>query len=231
MARIARVVVPGNPHHVIQRGNRRQQTFFGREDYNAYLGFMADWCRRCQVEIWAYCLLPNQVHLIATPETEDGLRRAIGEAHKRYSTRINTREGWRGHLWQGRFSSYPLDEHHLLWAARFIEMTPIYNGLAQKPEDYPWSSAPAHMRGRNDYLVKVKPLLEQMPNWGGFLLEPLEPRMIQALIQHEKTGRPLGDSAFLTQCENRLHRFLNRRKPGPKPQRGKEGLPMGLEMN
>ncbi len=101
MARLARVVVPGVPHHVTQRGNRRQATFFNEEDYAAYLALLGEWCGRCGVAVWAYCLMPNHVHLIVVPESEDGLRRGLGEAHRRYTRRINFREGWRGHLWQG----------------------------------------------------------------------------------------------------------------------------------
>ncbi len=100
MARMARVVVPGYPHHVTQRGNRRQQTFFEEGDYETYRELMAEWCEQCGVRIWAYCLMPNHVHLIAVPEDEDGLRRAIGEAHRRYTRHVNFREGWRGHLWR-----------------------------------------------------------------------------------------------------------------------------------
>ena len=147
MPRIARVVAPGLPHHITQRGNRRQETFFCKEDYQSYLAFMAEWCQKSQVEIWTYCLMPNHVHLIAVPKSEEGLRRAIGEAHKRYSNRINSREGWRGHLWQGRFSSYPLDEAYLLTASRYIEMNPVHARLVKAPEDYPWSSASAHLAG------------------------------------------------------------------------------------
>src|SRR4030042_6340136 len=110
MARIARVVAPGYPHHVVQRGNRRQTAFFSDEDYETYLNLMAQWCDRCKVNVWAYCLMPNHVHLIAVPDSENGLRRAIGEAHRRYTRRINFREGWRGHLWQGRFGSFPMGE-------------------------------------------------------------------------------------------------------------------------
>lgn len=95
----ARVVVPGLPHHITQRGNRRQTTFFGEEDYVAYLELMTQWCRDLGVEIWAYCLMPNHVHLIAVPRTEQSLRRAVGEAHRRYTRRINFREKWRGYLW------------------------------------------------------------------------------------------------------------------------------------
>jgi putative transposase len=106
MARIARVVAPGVPHHVTQRGNRRQQTFFTDEDYQAYLGLMSGWCAKYEVQIWAYCLMPNHVHLIAVPKTKDGLKLAIGGAHSRYTLRVNFRQGWRGYLWQGRFSSF-----------------------------------------------------------------------------------------------------------------------------
>ena len=93
------------PHHVTQRGNRRQQTFFGEEDYQHYLELIARFCRAEQVAIWAYCLMPNHVHLIVVPQSAESLRRAIGEAHRRYTRWINFREGWRGHLWQGRFAS------------------------------------------------------------------------------------------------------------------------------
>src|SRR5512139_2387395 len=101
MARIARVVVPGIPHHITQRGNRRLQTFFSDDDYRVYAGLMAVWCREFRVEVWAYCLMPNHVHMIAVPSTEDSLRRAIAEAHRRYTRMVNLREKWRGHLWQG----------------------------------------------------------------------------------------------------------------------------------
>ena len=119
MVRLARLVIPGLPHHVTQRGNRRQPTFFNDGDYAAYLELMADWCREQGVEIWSYCLMPNHVHLIAVPKTADGFRRAIGEAHRRYTRRINFREQWRGYLWQGRFASFLVDEPHLLAAARY----------------------------------------------------------------------------------------------------------------
>ena len=98
MARLARLVIPGVPHHVTQRGNRRQRTFFCEEDYSAYLKLMAQWCAERGVAIWAYCLMPNHVHLIAVPQSEDALSRAIGEAHRRYTRRINFREKWRGYL-------------------------------------------------------------------------------------------------------------------------------------
>src|SRR4030065_1951371 len=162
MARIARVVATNIPHHVTQRGNRRQKTFFQYEDYRQYLNLMAEWCKRHNVEVWAYCLMPNHVHLIAVPKSEDALRRAISEAHRRYTRHVNFREGWRGHLWQGAFHSFPMDESYFLTAARYVELNPVRAKLALKAEDYPWSSASAHLSGRDDMLVKVVPLLEMV---------------------------------------------------------------------
>jgi len=118
MARWARVVVPFVPHHVTQRGTRRQTVFFRDEDYEAYLRLMREWCDREAVAVWAYCLMPNHVHLVVVPETETGLARAIGEAHRRYTRAVNFREGWRGYLMQGRFASCPMDEDYLLAAVR-----------------------------------------------------------------------------------------------------------------
>jgi putative transposase len=118
MARLARAVAPGVPHHVTQRGNRRQPTFFGDDDYRTYRDLLAAWCGRHGVEVWAYCLMPNHVNLLAVPAAEDSLRRSLGEAHRRYTRAVNARHGWVGHLWQGRFSSCALDRDHLLAAAR-----------------------------------------------------------------------------------------------------------------
>lgn len=93
MARITRVVLPGIPHHVTQRGNRRQRTFFNEEDYQAYVSLLGQACRTHDTEVWAWCLMPNHVHLVLAPSSEDGLGASIAEAHRRYTRRINFREG------------------------------------------------------------------------------------------------------------------------------------------
>ena len=216
MARIARVVVPGILHHITQRGNRRMDTFFTRADYREYLSLMAEWCNRCKVQIWAYCLMTNHIHLIAVPETEDGLRRAIGEAHRRYTKYINFQKGWRGHLWQGRFASYPMDEQYFIAAARYIELNPVRSGIINKAEEYPWSSARAHLRSENDILVNVAPGLEIVPDWSGLLSSDLAEKEIEVLRRHERTGRPLGSDDFVTGLEKLMSRILKKKKPGPK---------------
>jgi REP element-mobilizing transposase RayT len=130
MARIARIVVPAVPHHVTQRGNRRQAVFFGEDDYRAYLALLSEYAGKAGVRVWAWCLMPNHVHLMLAPPSAEALRAALAEAHRRYSRLINFREGWRGYLWQGRFASCPMDEAHALAAARYIELNPVRARLA-----------------------------------------------------------------------------------------------------
>ena len=131
MDRLARVIAPGVPHHATQRENPRQETFFGHEDFQHYLELIAQFCRAEQVAIWAYCLMPNHVHLIVVPRAAESLRRAIGEAHRRYTRWTNFREGWRGHPRHGRFASFVRDEDHHLTTARYVELKPVSAGLGK----------------------------------------------------------------------------------------------------
>jgi putative transposase len=205
-------VIPGLPHHVTQRGNRRQQTFFAREDYERYLRLMARACASCGVEIWAWCLMPNHVHLVAVPPTEDALRQAIGDAHQRYTLHVNQREEWQGHLWQGRFASYVMDERYLRAAVRYVELNPVRAGLTAFAEQYPWSSARAHVEGRDDVLVQVAPMLERVPDWRAFLGEAADAAVEIRL--HQSSGRPLGSDDFVEEIERRLGRDLKTRPRG-----------------
>ena len=125
MARLARVIVPGLPHHVTQRGNRREPIFFEDGDQEVYRDLLAEQARRRQVEVWAYCLMPNHVHLILTPRDAVGIGLAVGEAHRRYTNFVNARGRRTGHLFQSRFASVVMDETHLLAAARYVPMNPV----------------------------------------------------------------------------------------------------------
>ena len=215
MARMARVVVPGIPHHVTQRGNRRQLVFFIDSDFREYKRLLGLRCSKASVEVWAYCLMPNHVHLVLVPDTKDGLHLALAEAHRRYTRSINFREGWRGYLWQGRFSSFPMDEHHLLAAVRYIELNPVRAGLCESPQSWPWSSVKAHLQGRDDELVKASPMLKLVNNWADYLSDG-EEKYFNQLRRHERTGRPLGSETFIKKLEQMTGRCLSRHKPGPK---------------
>lgn len=217
MARMARVVVAGVPHHVTQRGNRRQAVFFSDSDYRTYRALLAEGCRKAGVTVLAYCLMPNHVHLILQPRDEDGLRAALAEAHRRYSREVNFREGWRGYLWQGRFASFPMDEAYLMACARYVELNPVRARLVARARDWRWSSARAHLAGQDDELVKVAPLLDRVGDWKNFLAEGLDAVAREAIRASERTGRPLGATAFVRRLEKKLERTFTKRKPGPKP--------------
>lgn len=217
MSRIARAVIPGIPHHVTQRGNRRLETFFSDDDYRLYIATLAGQCHRAGTEIWGYCLMPNHVHLIMVPADVNGLSAALGEAHRSYARAINAREDWRGHLWQERFHSFPMDEAHLAAAARYVELNPVRARLCKRPEDWPWSSARAHMEGRNDGLCSVAPMLERYGDWQALLSAGLDDGDHEAIQRHARSGRPLGSEAFLGQMEGALGRAVRHRKRGPQP--------------
>jgi putative transposase len=217
MARLARVIAPGLPHHVTQRGNRRQPIFLAPGDQEIYRDILAEQVRRRGVEVWAYCLMPNHVHLILTPCDERGLGLAVGEAHRRYTNFVNARGRWSGHLFQNRFASVVMDERHLLAAARYVSLNPVRARLAPSACDWPWSSARAHVAGRDDALVAVGPLLGRIDDFAAFLAEAEEPETVQRLRGSETTGRPLGGEAFVRDLEQRLGRKLTRDRPGPPP--------------
>jgi putative transposase len=156
------------------------------------------------------------VHLIAVPETESALRGALGEAHRRYTRRINFRHGWRGHLWQGRFASFVMDETYLLACADYVERNPVRARLCRRPGAYRWSSAAAHLAGRDDTLVRVAPLLALEPRWAEHLRADPDADLVRQLRRHEATGRPAGDDSFLRRLERKLGRVLRPRPAGRK---------------
>ena len=194
MPRIARIILPGTPHHVTQRGNRRQQTFFCESDYQVYLELLSQWSVHYRVTVNAYCLMPNHVHLIITPADRWGLTAALTEIHRRYTQRVNRREGWLGHLWQGRFFSVPLDEPHYDNARHYVELNPVRAGLVASPEAYPWSSA---------FHSIEKP--ERLDGWN------LD---FSALRKMTATGRPEGSETFYDRIFSSCGIDVRRRPPG-----------------
>lgn len=215
MARMARLVVPKYPHHVTQRGNRRQKTFFCADDYAYYLELLAEFSKAYGTEVWAYCLMPNHVHLVMVPSEVDGLRATLGEAHRRYTRHINFRKGWRGHLWHERFHSFVMDESYLLATVRYVERNPVVAGLCRRPQDWQWSSALAHLCGEDNLLVRVKPMMDRVENWNAYLSGVREADELPELISsHTRTGRPLGDKPFVAILEKVTGRDLLPKRPG-----------------
>ncbi|HDZ77476.1 MAG TPA: transposase [Candidatus Omnitrophica bacterium] len=216
MARIARVVIPDYPHHIIHRGNRREKIFFNVDDKQAYLDFLIKQAKRCGIEFWAYCLMDNHVHFIAVPKKEDSLARGLAQTHKEYTRRINFRNNWRGHLWEGRFKSCVLSQKHLYAAVRYVERNPVRAGMVKRAEDYLWSSAKAHVHKTQDRFLSDSFLIEEISNWRNYLADDSDDKKCNMFIGHVDTGRPLGDKEFIEELEGVIGKSLKRKKPGPK---------------
>jgi putative transposase len=218
--RIARLVVPGLPHHVVQRGVRSLDVFTADRDREMYLALMGEQCCRFGVQVLAWCLMTNHVHLVVIPAERRSLALAVGEAHRRFTRYRNFAERVRGYLFQGRFGSCVLDQSHLLAAARYVELNPVWAKLVGRAEAWPWSSARYHLRKvRRDPLVQDRTLLglvNDVRGWRELLAEDDE-ELLKHLRQATRTGRPAGDGHFLAQVERLTGRELARRRPGPKP--------------
>ena len=222
------MVVPGFPHYITQRGVRSIPIFDHDGDRELYLSLMREHADRQGVQFQAWCLMTNHVHLIAVPEREDSLARAIGEAHRLYTRAKNFHDGVRGYLFQGRFGSCVMDDPHLVRAARYVELNPVCAGIVAKPEDYAWSSARLHMgRRRTDPLGTDDRVVEIMGDWRGFLREGVAAED-ESLPRHVSSGRPWADAGFVRRLERKLGRTLTRGKGGwPKgvPRRKKRPRP------
>lgn len=218
MARLPRIVLPGIPHHVTQRGNRRERVFFEDGDYELYLDLLSEAATRSGVAIWGYCLMPNHVHIIAVPGDEDGLRRTFRTVHRHYTGYINARMRVTGHLWQGRFSSVAMDEEHLVSALRYVALNPVRARLVERAEDWRWSSTRAHLAGESDAYVDVAPMLARVGDFAAFLGEEFDEAMTYAALRKaESIGRPVGSKEWLADMEARSGLTLAPGKRGPKP--------------
>jgi putative transposase len=218
MPRDARVVAVGAPHHVTQRGNNRQKVFFHDSDRRFYLVLLAEQCRRHELRILGYCLMPNHVHLIAVPDRSDSLACALGRAHNLYSRWFNARHHRSGHLWQNRFYSAPLDRRHLLAALRYVDLNPVRAQLVGKALDYGWSSARAHAGSRDaSSILDTKLWAKICPHddWKP-LLEAATPQeqLLQRIRDATRSGKPLGTEKFVRELASKLGRELQLRPRG-----------------
>jgi putative transposase len=223
MARLPRVAVPGCPHHVTARGNRCEPIFFEDGDQDIYCDMLAEQTRKAKVEVWAYCLMPNHVHLILRPSDERGLSQAVGAAHRRWANFINGRSRWRGHLFDNRFASVAMDESHLISAVRYVALNPVRARLVVRAEDWKWSSVRAHLEGNDDGLVTVGPMLDRVKDFAALIADQADDAGFAALRAAEHTGRPLGTQDFIEGLERVLGRRVARRAPGRKPTKPPEG--------
>ena len=218
MSRVARIVVPGYPHHITQRGNRHGNIFETDGDREAYLRFLGKYAAQHGLSLWAYCLMTNHVHLVAVPGEEHSLGHGLRDTHTVYAMYFNSRTSLSGHVWQGRFYSCPLDDTHLWAAVRYVERNPVTAGLVEHAADYRWSSAAVHCGVRYDALLSGEfPPSGVITDWLAWLAQPEEEELVARIRKETSTGRPCGDAAFLDQIETQLNRSVRPQKRGPKP--------------
>ncbi len=222
MARSARIIAIGAPHHITQRGNSRQTVFLCDDDFRYYLDTLLAQSRKWAMQVHAYCLMTNHVHIVATPLNADSLAKAVGRTHYRFALAANRAHGRSGHLWQNRFYSCVLEEgDHLLNAIRYVERNPVRANMVENAWDYSWSSAAAHLS------VKDATGLLDMPRWrnwthhvdwrarlGG---EDSEEYLTQVLSATHR-GHPLAGKDFVMKLEKRLGEVL-RPKPVGRPKK------------
>lgn len=218
MPRQPRVVFSGIPHHITQRGNRREDIFFNDKDKKQYLSWLKEYSKEHNVDILAYCLMTNHIHLIAVPNSEDGLHRVLKPLHMRYAQMINRAKGWKGHLWQGRFFSSPLDDEYLFYATRYVERNPVRANMVKKAENYKWSSAKGHCGITKDEILTTKKKwlnkYEGIEDWSEWLRVEEDLENIDIIRRNTEKGLPIGSDRFIRKLESISDRILSYRPQG-----------------
>ena len=223
MPRQARIVIPGNPHHITQRGNYRQNVFDNENNYKQYSEWINEYALGNGVEILAYCLMSNHVHFIAIPRKEHSLSRLFNNTHMRYSQYINRQRGVKGHLWQGRFYSCILGETHLYRAIRYVENNPVRAKIEAEAWKYRWSSAADHALERYTSLIGLKPL-KIIEDWKGYLKAD-DVEMTGDIRLKTERGLVVGSEKFINKLERSLKRSLKCLNQGrPKKVKQKRSL-------
>ena len=205
------------PHHVTQRGNHREPVFLGPGDPEAYLCLLHCYARQHDLAVFAYCLMPNHVHLVVVPASFDGMHRALRAVHSQYAQRLNRIRKAGGHLWQGRYYSSPLDTNHFLNAVRYVELNPVDAALVARAEDYPWSSAAAHCGLKHDPVLepsRQSSLLSGIANWSSWLATGVPDDCRDRLRLHESRNLPCGSASFVAELEVSAGRPLRLRTRG-----------------
>ena len=211
MPRAARVVIPGCPHHITQRGNNRQDVFFVDDDRRVYLDLLRKASERFGLDVIGYCLLTNHLHLVATPKTADSLADALKWTHQLYAQYVNRMHGRTGHLWEGRFYSCPLDENHYWTALIYVDRNPVRAKLVRRAWRWPWSSAAAHCGYAGGAgLLDLAAWEKALPGWdySTALTRPQDEKTVTRLRLSTSRGRPLGSDSFISKLERTLGRRL-----------------------
>tara|TARA_R110001599_G_scaffold64023_4_gene179429 strand:- start:103046 stop:103756 length:711 start_codon:yes stop_codon:yes gene_type:complete len=226
MARLARLVVPHHAHHIIQQGNDQQLIFRETADYMVFLDWLRDAARQFKVAIHAYVLMPSQLQLLATPSDVEGLSRLMQWVGRHYVPYFNRKYQRSGTLWQGRFKATVIDaDHYLMMCCRYIELSPVHEGLVSQADDYPWSSYPHHIGTRSDLLISDHVLYWALGNtpfqreaaYKAQIAQGIADNDRRALVNATAKGWVLGSEAFKTALEKLTRRRVRQVKRGRPP--------------
>jgi putative transposase len=234
MARLARVIAVGVPHHVTQRGNARRSILTTDGDRQVYLELLGEKSAQHQLSVLGYCLMSNHVHLVVIPQRSDALAQALKQAHGRYAAYWNVRYKSSGHAWQGRYYSCPMDEPHLWEALRYVELNPVRARMVAEPEEWRWSSAAAHLgAARPDICLEMEAWQQRWTpaSWREYLAAGTTEAEVEAIRQSTHTGRPLGTSEFVNTLEPMLKCQLAPQRGGraSKPAEDRRQTTLGFE--
>jgi putative transposase len=220
MARFARVVAVDIAHHITQRGNAKRFILDGDADREVYLNLLKESIEQHEISLIGYCLMSNHVHLVIIPRKADGMAAALKLTHGRYAAFWNAKHRSSGHVWQGRYYSYPLDREHLWRALRYTELNPVRAGLVAQAESWTWSSAAIHCGAAAvGGFLAMEPWKEQwsVSSWKEYLSAGETESEILSVRQCTHTGRPLGTEEFVCDLEGSTKRRLAPRKGGRPP--------------
>ena len=226
MARLPRLTVAGYPHHIIQRGNNRQPIFAANADYQALLDMLREHAQKEQVAIHAYVLMSNHFHLLATPETVEGIPQMMQSVGRRYVRYFNQRQQRIGTLWEGRYRSTLIQaERYLLACMVYIDLNPVRAGMVASPADYPWSSHAAYVGQRTDPLVTPHPLYWELGNtpfareaaYGELVHAGIGNEQQRALTDSALRGWALGEPDYVADLQRRTARRVAKARAGRPP--------------
>jgi putative transposase len=224
MARIARIIGAGYPHHVVERGNNRERVFENQTDYGKYLSLLSKYSEEKEVAVLAYCLMQNHIHLLLRPSGEETLAKMMQGVTLCYTKYFNGENGRTGRLWECRYYSTVIDEDSYLWTVtKYIESNPVRAGIVKKPEDYPYSSARAHILGNKDPILQ-EPLFDagELEEYRRFVRLEQDNKTLEEIRKQTRSGKPLGNGEFLETLSEEIGCSLSF-KPKGRPRKSQIG--------
>ncbi len=230
MPRFKRLIVPGMPHHIVQRGNRRMNVFLDDNDRLVFLRIFSEVSQQYGLLTLGYNLMTNHEHFVAIPEKESSLSITMRDLLGPYASYFNCKYGLKGRLWQGRYYSAVLDESHFWAALRYIERNPVRAGIVPCAEHYRWSSAPAHCGLSQDALLSpLPPAAALLGSWSDWLKAGDSQAQLEFIRKCTKTGRPCGRDSYIRELEQTTGRVLIPQRVGRPSKRDKKDASVGRD--